>query len=159
VPQHERQWKEGRHATSGCHFVCYRAHQIAASALQRVASSLGFSVSHATAIPSSKKHADLMIYILFDDVQATAIDVSVRNPFMVAQGVEIRPMMHLEAAEKSMHANLGRGFAPFVVSSTGLFASDAMKVINALAKRYALLHDLPVHTAKRLKKKKNNNNN
>jgi hypothetical protein len=33
------------HTTSGCHFVRYKAHQTAATALERVASSLGFSCS------------------------------------------------------------------------------------------------------------------
>ena len=152
------------HSMSGCHFVRYQAHQIAVNAIEFVARDLGLSVSHACGIPGQKKHADLMIYGLMDDFPATAIDVSVRNPFVegalrfVPGSRPPKPDIqhHLVRAEKSKcvkyqdkYAGMGRGFKPFVVSSTGMFGAGAKEIVTALAKRYALQYYVPMQTAKR----------
>jgi hypothetical protein len=152
------------HSMSGCHFLRYQAHQEAANAVEFVARDLGFSVSHACGIPGMKKHADLMIYGLLDDSPATAIDVSVRNPYakgalrFVPGSQPPKPDVqdHLVKAEKSKtkkyqtaYAGLGRGFKPFVVSSTGVFGSGAKEIVTALAKRYALQYYVPMQTAQR----------
>lgn len=149
--------KDFLHPTSGCHFIRYNAHQVGASALEFVARDLGCSVSHATQIPGMKKHADLLIYNLFDDYQATAIDMSVRNPLSLPLAKKkLDPLLHLTKAEKDKrkkyerpYANLDRGFKPFIVSSLGLFSASAKEVINALAKRYAVQYFVPLPTAKR----------
>lgn len=152
------------HSMSGCHFVRYNAHQVAVNALEFVARDLGLSVSRACGIPGMKKHADVLIYGLMDDSPATAIDVSVRNPY--AQGAlrfvpgskPPKPDIqhHLLKAEKSKtkkyrsaYAEMGRGFGTFVVSSTGMFGSGAKAIVAALAKRYALQYCVPVQTANR----------
>ena len=144
------------HATSGCGFIRYVAHQVAATAVETVARSLGFAVSHATQIPGVRKHADMIVWGLFDDFPATAIDVSVRNPFAKPLGKKLQPMQHLfqpEASKrkkyKDAYANMARGFMPFVVSSYGFFGDSAKEVINALARRYALKNYVPLPTAKR----------
>ncbi len=151
------------HSTSGCHFVRYKAHQVAVQALEFVARDLGYSVSHACGIPGMKKHADLLIYGLLDDYSATAIDLSVRTPF--AQGASrLLPGTntpdiehHLKRAETSKcnkydkpYAEMGRGFKPFVVSSMGMFGTGGAKeIVKALAKRYALQYYVSEQTARR----------
>ena len=126
-----------------------------------MARDLGFKVSYATQIPGSRKHADLLIYNISDDFMATAIDVSVRNPF-VTGAKRVLPsgkrdvLYHLIRAEKSKgekyskaYADLGRGFEAFVVSSTGMVSSGAKKIIACFAKRYALQYFVSVSVALR----------
>ncbi len=152
------------HSMSGCHFVRCQAHQVAVQALEFVARDLGYSVSHACGIPGMKKHADLLIYGLLDDYPATAIDLSVRTPFAAGALRFVpasRPPMpdiqyHLVKAEKSKstkyksaYAEMGRGFKPFVVSSTGMFGAETKEIVAALAKRYALQYYVSEQTAKR----------
>ena len=152
------------HPMSGCRFVRYKAHQEAVQALEFVARDLGYSVSHACGIPGMKKHADLLIYGLLDDYSATAVDLSVRSPFV--EGAlrflpASRPPMpdiqyHMARAEKSKrtkyksaYAEMGRGFRPFVVSTTGMFGAETKEIVAALGKRYALQYYVSEQTAKR----------
>ncbi len=126
------------------------------AALEVVARDLGYAVSHATQIPGMQKRADLIIFNLFEENTATAIDVTVRNPLAKPLGKEPDIWLHLTAAEKTKrakyqnaYADMGCGFRPFAVSSLGLFSAGAKEVINALSKTYAMTYYVPWPTAKR----------
>ena len=129
------------HCTSGCHMLRQRAHSVLAWAMTDVLRSMGHPVNLAPTIPGQQRKADFISHgISWDHNFSTAVDVSVRAPFAAGAFPPDRPRHHLRRAESSKMARysnaygqMGSGFIPFVISSTGILGDEAKDLIGKLA--------------------------